>query len=183
MAIDMSRELPTATGPRLVAEATLEETYRAHASALRGRLLRLTRDPALADDLASEAFVRLLAEIEAGRTPLDPPAWLYRVGSNLVISRARRASVATRAIPRLLDRDLAPSPEDEVVSRERNELLRDVLATLGGDDRRIVVLAAEGYRPEEIARMTGRSGPAIRTRLCRARGRLRAQLEMAGMTA
>lgn len=183
MAIDAMRPFPTTTVPSPEGHVTLEAAYRAHAPVLRGRLLRLTRDPSLADDLASEAFLRLATEIDAGRAPLEPAAWLYRVGSNLMISRARRVAVATRAMPGLLERDLAPSPEDEVVRRERNEVLHGVLATLRGHDREIVVLAAQGYRPEEIARMTGRSGPATRTRLCRARGRLRVQLEMAGMTA
>ena len=183
MAIDVLQVLPTATRPTLGGSTPLEVIYRAEASALRRRLLALTRDPALADDLASEAFLRLATEIGAGRAPLDAAAWLYRVGSNLMISGARRVSVATRAMPGLLERDVAPSPEDEVVRHERHEMLREVLATLGGDDRRVVVLAAQGYRPEEIARITGRSGAATRTRLCRARGRLRMRLELAGMTA
>jgi RNA polymerase sigma factor, sigma-70 family len=183
MAIDALQVLPTATRPTADGTASLEAIYLAHAPALRRRLLALTRDPALADDLASEAFLRLATEIGAGRAPLDAAAWLYRVGSNLMISRARRVSVATRAMPGLLDRDVAPSPEDEVVRNERHEVLREVLATLGGDDRQIVVLAAQGYRSAEIARITGRSGTATRTRLCRARGRLRTRLELVGMTA
>ena len=37
---------------------TLEAIYRAHVGGLRGRLVAQTRDPALADDLVSEAFLR-----------------------------------------------------------------------------------------------------------------------------
>ena len=136
-------------------------------------LISLTRDPATADDLVSECFLRLAKEIDAGRVPLDSAAWLHRVGRNLVVSRARRSAVATRAMPGLLERGVAGSPEDAVIARERDEMLSEALASLTGDDRRIVMLAATGYRPEEIARMVGCSGPAIRTRLCRARGRLR----------
>ena len=161
----------------------LEAAFLAHAPALRGRLIGLTRDPAVADDLLSECFVRLATEIQAGRAPLDPAAWLFRVGRNLAISRARRAAVATRAMPGLYDRGVAGSPEDAVLDRERDELLADALDSLAGGDRRIVVLAAQGYRPEEIARMIGCSGPATRTRLCRARGRLRSHPALAGMTA
>ena len=160
---------------------TLEAIYEAHAAGLRGRLLGLTRDPAIADDLTSEAFLRLATEIRAGREPDDPPAWLYRVGTNLVVSRARHASVANRALPGLVDRRTVRSPEDEVLDRERDGLLHDALASLAGGDREIVVLAAHGYRPEEIAGIIGKSGAATRTRLCRARGRLRAQLEFAAM--
>jgi len=163
--------------------ALLEATFRAHAQALRGRLIGLTRDPAVADDILSECFLRLATEIDAGRAPLEPAAWLYRVGRNLVISRARRTSVATRAMPGLLDRGVAGSPEDAVIDRERDELLYDAVASLGMDDRRIVVLAAQGYRPEEIATIIGCSGGATRTRLCRARGRLRSHLALVGMSA
>jgi RNA polymerase sigma-70 factor (ECF subfamily) len=161
----------------------LEAAFLAHAPALRGRLIGLTRDPAVADDLLGECFLRLATEIQAGRAPLDPAAWLFRVGRNLVISRARRAAVATRAMPGLYDRGVAGSPEDAVLDQERDELLADALDSLAGGDRRIVVLAAQGYRPEEIARMIGCSGPATRTRLCRARGRLRSHPALAGMTA
>jgi RNA polymerase sigma-70 factor (ECF subfamily) len=163
--------------------ASLEDLYTEHAAALRGRLLGLVRDPAVADDLTSEAFLRLAAEMRAGRVPDNVRAWLYRVGSNLVVSRARRTNVATRALPGLLERDVAASPEDEVIAHERDDLLRDVLATLTEPDRRVVVLAAQGYRTDEIAGIIGCSGEAIRTRLCRARGRLRTRLELAGIFA
>ena len=49
------------------APESLEILYLAHAAALRGRLLALTRDPAVAEDLASEAFLRLAGG--AGRGP------------------------------------------------------------------------------------------------------------------
>ncbi len=183
MASDAICPLPTVRRSTREQDEALEAIYLAHAPALRGRLLAMTRDPAAADDLVSEAFIRLATQIRAGRAPDDPPAWLYRVGSNLVVSRARRASVATRALPGLVRRGDVRSPEDEVLDRERDLLLHDALGSLADADREIVVLAARGYRPEEIAGLIGRSGPATRTRLCRARGRLRTRLEVAGMTA
>jgi RNA polymerase sigma factor (sigma-70 family) len=183
MAIDATSFPSAPAGPPRGHDPILESAYLAHAAGLRGRLLSMTRDPALADDLVGEAFLRLALEIDAGRTPRDVPAWLYRVGKNLLISRARRASVATRALPALFERDHAPSPEDEIVTRERDRELHDLVASLGGVDRTVVVLAAQGYRTEEIARLIGSTGAATRTRLCRARGRLRVRLELAGLTA
>ncbi|HEX6868578.1 MAG TPA: sigma-70 family RNA polymerase sigma factor [Candidatus Limnocylindrales bacterium] len=154
----------------------LEAAFLAHAAGLRGRLTSLTRDPAASEDIVGECFLRLATEIDAGRPPVDAGAWLHRVGRNLAISRARRNAVATKAMPGLLDRGVAPSPEDAVVDRERDEILYEALASLAGGDRRIVVLAAKGYRPEEIAQLIGCTGAATRTRLCRARGRLRSHL-------
>ena len=180
MTRDPNRPHPTRTEAPRDASTLLEDLYMAHAAALRGRLLALVRDPAVADDLTSESFVRLASELQAGRTPDNVRAWLYRVGSNLVVSRARRTNVAIRAMPGLLERDVAASPEDEVIEHERDDLLRAALATLAEPDRRVVVLAAQGYRSDEIAGIVGCSGEAIRTRLCRARGRLRSRLELAG---
>ena len=134
------------------------------------------------DDVVSEAFLRLASVLRAGRAPHDPPAWLHRVAVNLVVSRARRNAVAIRAMPGLLDRGIATSPEDAALDHERDVLVREALRTLTGPDRSIVVMAARGYRPEEIAGIIGKTGPATRTRLCRARGRLRAQLELAGLS-
>jgi RNA polymerase sigma-70 factor (ECF subfamily) len=164
-------------------DTRLEAIFRDEAAALRGRLLAVTRDPAVADDLAGEAFLRLATQIRAGRTPDDPAAWLYRVGRNLAISRGRHESVATRAMPGLLDRGLAESPEDEVIRRERDDLVQDALAILEPGDQELVLMAATGYRPIEIAGLTGRSNEATRTRLCRARGRLRSHLLAGGLMA
>jgi RNA polymerase sigma-70 factor (ECF subfamily) len=183
MTSDLKRPHPTAIDEPRDRSDALEALYVANAPVLRGRLLALTRDPAVADDLASEAFLRLASELGAGRVPDDARAWLYRVGANLVVSRARRTNVATRAMPGLLERDVAASPEDEAIAHERDDLLRDALATLAGRDRQIVILAAQGYKTEEIAAIIGCTGQATRTRLCRARGRLRIRLALVGMTA
>jgi len=180
MTRDPNRTHPISIDTPRDASALLEDLYVAHAAALHGRLLALVREPAVADDLTSEAFVRLASELRAGRVPDNVRAWLYRVGSNLVVSRARRTNVAVRAMPGLLERDVAASPEDEAIAHERDDLLREALATLAEPDRRVVVLAAQGYRSDEIAGIIGCSGEAIRTRLCRARGRLRTRLELAG---
>jgi len=173
----------TTRGPddRAGQDVYLDAAYRAEAAALRGRLLALTRNPAVADDLVAAAFVRLVAQVRAGDPPEDAGAWLYRVGYNLAISGGRRQVVATRAMPGLLDRGVGESPEDEIVRRERDGVVREALATLDEDDREVVLMAASGYRPVEIAGITGRSSEATRTRLCRARDRLRGTLLAGGL--
>ena len=69
MTSDAMRPLPMAPEHTQVPTDTLEALFLAHAAGLRGRLLAMTRDPALADDLASEAFLRLALEIQAGPSP------------------------------------------------------------------------------------------------------------------
>jgi DNA-directed RNA polymerase specialized sigma24 family protein len=84
-------------------------------------------------------------------------------------------------MPALVDHRIGESPEDEIVRRERDDVVRDALATLDEEDRELVLVAASGYRPVEIAGMTGRSNEVTRTRLCRARGRLRGTLLAGGL--
>ncbi len=154
-------------------EIILEEAYRTGHDALVRRLTVLTRDRDEATDLAAEAFVRLASEIVAGRSPTEPSAWLYRVGSNLAASRGRHLAVADRRAASLPVPDAPPIPEQLVVRAELGRALRSELRRLSEPERRAVVLAAEGYPPAEIATVIARTPGATRTLLCRARSKLR----------
>jgi len=54
---------------RPTVEQTIEAAYEAHSRALYGQLLALTREPATAEDLCQEAFLRLTREAQAERLP------------------------------------------------------------------------------------------------------------------
>jgi RNA polymerase sigma-70 factor (ECF subfamily) len=158
----------------------VEAAYALHRGPLVRRLTVLTRSADVAEDLAQEAFLRLAREVEAGRAPDDPGAWLHRVAGNLVASRGRHLTVVDRRAGELPRPDAPASPETLVVEAELNGALRDVLAQLSATDREALVLAAQGYHGPEIAASIGRSAGATRTLLCRARGKVRGRLEMAG---
>jgi RNA polymerase sigma factor (sigma-70 family) len=162
-------------------DQSIEAAYTAHAAGLSRRLAVMTRDPAAAEDLTHEAFVRLATEMHAGRAPDNVPAWLHRVGSNLVASRGRHASVADRHLASLPRPDVAPSPEAASISAEEARLVRSALGTLARSDRHALVLAAQGYAGPEIALRIGRTEGATRTLLCRARTKMRVQLQAAGI--
>jgi RNA polymerase sigma-70 factor (ECF subfamily) len=156
--------------------------YEVHRGPLVRRLTVLTRDADVAEDLAQEAFLRLAREVEDGRTPNDPGAWLHRVAGNLVASRGRHLSVIDRRAGELPRPDAPPSPETLVVDAELTEALREVLAQLSSDDRGALILAAQGYRGPEIAATIGRTAGATRTLLCRARSKVRDRLGVAGFS-
>ena len=151
----------------------IELAFANHADAVRRALTRCVRDPVAAEDLVQEAFIRLVVEVRAGRTPEHIGPWLHRVGYNLAMSRGRRMAVAERHAAHVVRSDTEISPEAIALESERDAGLRAALATLGGVDRTALVLASQGFRTIEIARSIGRSDGATRTLLCRARTKLR----------
>jgi RNA polymerase sigma-70 factor (ECF subfamily) len=108
------------------------------------------------------------------KVPDNVSAWLYRTSTNLIISRGRRVSVARRYAPRLVTHDAPDGPDSIALGNEQHRELDASLGTLAVADRIALVLAAQGATGEEIAEHLGVSSGATRTRLTRARRRLRA---------
>jgi DNA-directed RNA polymerase specialized sigma24 family protein len=52
-------------------------TYLEFEPGLRRRLTALVRDPATAEDLSQEAFVRLIGELRANGAPANVGGWLW----------------------------------------------------------------------------------------------------------
>lgn len=158
----------------------VEAAYTEHRAALVRHLTALCRDADAAEDLAQEAFLRLARETEAGRAPDDVAAWLHRVGSNLVMSRGRHLQVVDRREGDLPRPSEPAGPEHIVLAGELTMAVGVVLAQMSGAERQALALAANGFHGSEIARSIGRSPGATRTLLCRARAKIRAQLQQAG---
>jgi len=150
-----------------------------HGAGLERYVRSLVRDPDEAADVCQEAFVRLLLAGREGRLPDAPGAWLRRVAHNLVVSGHRHRQIGDRILPRLADAELTTPLEDHAIRREENDAIVSALGALASDDRTAIVLAAQGYRGTEIAARLGRTEVASRALLCRARGRLGAQLASA----
>ena len=140
-----------------------------------------TRDPEAAEDITQETFLRLLREVDAGRTPDNIRAWLYRVASNLVVTRGRKATVAGRWLRAIARQETTlESPERITLRRETSDALEAALATMPHDASVALLLAAQGFSGREVAVAIGRSEAATRTMLCRARLQLRQRLEAPG---
>ena len=100
----------------------------------------MARDREAAEDLVQESFLRLVRELQAGRTPDNVKAWLFRVCSNLAVSRGRRITVAQRFLRVARSHD-EPAADVEILRREANETL---LAALGDPPDRRQGGAADG---------------------------------------
>lgn len=137
---------------------------------------RACRDPETAEDLVQEALLRLMVEIDAGRTPGNVRAWLHRVISNLAVSLGRHATVSRKFAPALVCRDEPATPEAIVMGIELRSDISSALETLPREARTALLLAASGYSGAEIAAALGRTDCATRTMMSRARFRLRDRL-------
>lgn len=158
-----------------------EATFDRHHPALFRYLHRLVGNPDVAEDIAQEAFLRLLDH------PLpedEARPWLFTVATNLVRDRARMRKRRRR----LLEEEKgtvepsAPDPPDLRVERaERIRKVRRVLETLAERDREMLLMRQEGLRYKEIAEAVGVAPASVGTLLARALRRFeKAYREMAG---
>lgn len=154
----------------------VEQWYESERPGLERYVRSLVRDADEAADVCQETFVRLLVTARGGELPDAPGAWVRRVAHNLVVSNARRRQTRDRTVERLGQDEVVSSTEESIVNRERDRTLAVALAAAGDHDRTVMLLAAQGYRASEIGERIGRTELATRTLLCRARGRLRAQI-------
>jgi RNA polymerase sigma-70 factor (ECF subfamily) len=166
--------------PAARAEADIARAYAEWHGELFGFLSNATRDRDVAEDLLQESFLLLVREARAGRAPDNIRAWLFRVASNLVVSRVRRRAVAGRWLSSLVQREVGEAADAEMLREERRDDFERLLGHLTPDARVGLLLAAHGFSGAEIATTIGRSDGATRTLLCRARLHLRELLEAEG---
>lgn len=126
--------------------------------------LAILGDPQEAEDAVQDAFVKYLEKAPADLE--NPAAWLMRVLVNGCKSRLRLSWRQVVELPETL-----PAPEP----REREEL--EELWQLPPEERcAIHLFYYEGWSTREIAAITGVAEGTVRSRLSRARERLRALL-------
>lgn len=153
---------------------------------LYGLALRLLRDPAAAEDVVQEAFLKLMANAEKleGRARLA--TWLYRVVYNASIDRLREqkrlvpvpeeGDEAAMPMPSVLV-DFRLSPEEMLRDAQTREALEEAIAALPPTLRATFLLRdVEGLSTAEAAEALSISEANLKVRLHRARLALRERL-------
>ena len=169
--------VPVGRGRAALVDDVVQSAWHLYERELFTYALRTTRSHDVAADLVQDTFLRLVAEIRAGRRPDQIRPWLYRVLTNRVISRSRHGSVVSRWFQGLRPtQETAPSPENAAIADETRTRLEAALATLSPDGRAAILLAANGFSGPEIAEQLGRTPLAVRTLLFRARTQVRSHL-------
>ncbi|HEX5014308.1 MAG TPA: sigma-70 family RNA polymerase sigma factor [Candidatus Limnocylindrales bacterium] len=162
------------------APRTAVDAYEEDKQKLAAFAYAMTRDRDVAEDLVQESFLRLVEEQSAGRSPENVSAWLFRVCTNLAMSRGRRLTVAQRFLRVARVSNDAPPADVELLRSEENAAILEGIATLGTDAQTALLMAAQGFSGREIARVIGRSELATRALMCRSRQKIRDHLALNG---
>jgi RNA polymerase sigma-70 factor, ECF subfamily len=151
-------------------------------------LLRMVRQPAEAEDLFQQTWLKVVEKIRSFDASRNFDAWLFALARNLAIDHLRRIH------PRSLDEPLAgdergetvadrlrsgePAAFDRVLAAERRSHIGEAMAALPVIYREVVVLRfEEEMKIEEIAQVTGAPLSTVKTRLRRSLDQLRHSLE------
>ncbi len=132
-------------------------------------LRRQTGDPALADDLAHDTLLYVLAHLDTVEEPAHFRAWLFRIAvTRMLMEQRRQRRERERTVPLDVGTTDIPAPAPSPL----DELVRHLLAELTPAQRE--ALEGRGLRGEAVpalARRVGRSVAAVRKNLTRAKER------------
>lgn len=158
---------------RPMTEAEFEAFHARTCQPLWAYLRRISGDPAQADDVLQESYLRLLRHPPSpDRDERERKAYLFQIATNLMRDRWRAKERERSALERLLS--LWPSrSEPGGVSLDMSAALE----RLPPRDRALLWLAhVEGYEHREIARILGLQEGSVRVILFRARKKLEKEL-------
>jgi RNA polymerase sigma-70 factor, ECF subfamily len=147
--------------------------YSRSARPLWAYLARVSGDPALADDLMQESYVRFLCASHPASIATDGEVaarrYLFRIATNLMRDHWRRPHATS--IEELPEEFFAASASS--AQADSQAVLGPALAQMRPLDRQLLWLAhAEGYSHREIAEVTGLASASIRLLLFRARRKI-----------
>lgn len=137
--------------------------------------LSLLHDVHEAQDTAQDVYVKVWESAPAYRSQGSPMAWLLAVARNLARSRLRQSGRQVGLDTEEWNAIPAAAPD---VSPEDRQLLQEVLARLGAEERQIILLhAIAGLKHREIAQLLEQPLSTVLSKYHRGLKKLRAQMK------
>src|SRR6266404_91728 len=181
-----ARLLAAAKSGHSVAFGELFNRYKRRIFHLAQRIMRNHED---AEDVVQEAFQLAYVHLHDFQGGARFSTWLSRIAINVALMKLRKKA---RKVEISIDEhsesedmsfrdavtDLAPNPEEHCLRQERSRILREALAELRPNARRVLELyELEGRSMKEIAERLGISIPAVKARIFHARPKMRRELD------
>ena len=155
-----------------------ERLYREHIGRVYGVCLRLTREPAIAEDCAQEAFINAWRGLGRFETRSAFGTWLHRIAVNVALARRRRPQWASQPAP---SEEMQDEPAEMEWTLDTPVEVSEIEAAVGelpeGARDVLVLCAIYGYSHGEAAGMLGIAEGTCKAQLHRARGLLRRKLD------
>jgi len=152
----------------------LMAAWERHEAELRGWLRHRLGNGVDADDVLQELFIKAMRQGERFCAIDNARAWLFEVARNTVADRLRLQRELVE-----LPTDLAEEVEETATVQSLVGCLPRVLSELSAEDREAITLCdLEGMPQDEYARRKGLTLPAAKSRIQRARKRLRKQMTL-----
>lgn len=175
----MNSDRRPVAGDQPAREDRFRRLYADHARQVLSYALRRTGDREAAADVVADTFLvawRRLDEVPGGD---KAQMWLYGVARR-VLANQQRGERRRHRLAEQLARELTVALDARPALEPQASPLRDALAGLSSEDQELLRLAAwEELNPGQIAAVLGVTQIAVRSRLHRARKRLRARLDQA----
>jgi RNA polymerase sigma-70 factor (ECF subfamily) len=169
--------------------ARFEEHALGYLDQLYGAAMRMTRNPADAEDLVQETFTKAFSSFSQFKPGTNLKAWLYRILTNTFINNYRKSQRQPQMASSegVEDWQLARaeahhplglrSAEMDALDRITDHQVKEAMADLPEDFRMVVFLAdVEGFSYKEIAEIMDTPLGTVMSRLNRGRAQLRSKL-------
>ncbi len=158
-------------------QSAFEVLYREHVGHIYALCLRVSGDPARAEELTQDAFVRAWAKLESFRGEAAFSSWLYRLALNVVFASQRSERRRWARVRTVVESSSSRGSSAESAPGAGIDLERAIRSLPAGARAVFVLHDIDGYSHKEIAELMGVAPGTSKAQLHRARRLLREALE------
>lgn len=146
--------------------------------------MKMLRNPEDAEDVLQDTFLRAYRGLKSFKGNSTFSTWIYRITANSALMRLRKKQLPTVSIEDADEReapiniaDWAPGPVEQLLNEETRQAMNEAIESLPPEFGQVFVLRdVEGLSNAEVAEILDLSVAAVKSRLHRARLKVRNRL-------